>query len=52
MKAIRVKEFGGPEVLQLEDVPTPQPGPGEVLMNTFALWCDAFAINWLAEKMS
>ena len=28
MKAIRVKEFGGPEVLRLEEVPTPQPGPG------------------------
>ena len=36
MKAIRVKEFGGPEVLQLEDVPTPQPGPGEVLMRIYA----------------
>lgn len=32
MKAIRVKEFGGPEVLQLEEVPTPKPGPGEVLV--------------------
>ena len=36
MKAIRVKEFGGPEVLQLEEVPTPQPGPGEVLMRIYA----------------
>jgi NADPH2:quinone reductase len=27
-----VKEFGGPEVLQLEEVPTPKPGPGEVLV--------------------
>jgi NADPH:quinone reductase len=36
VKAIRVKEFGGPEVLQLEDVPTPQPGPGEVLMRIYA----------------
>ena len=36
MKAIRVKEFGGPEVLQLEDVLTPQPGPGEVLMRIYA----------------
>jgi NADPH2:quinone reductase len=32
MKAIHVHEFGGPEVLQLEDVLTPQPGPGEVLV--------------------
>ncbi len=29
MKAIRVKALGGPEVLTLEDVPEPKPGPGE-----------------------
>ena len=29
MKAIRVYEAGGPEVLRYEDVPDPQPGPGE-----------------------
>ncbi len=28
MKAIRVHEFGGPEVLRLGEVPTPRPGPG------------------------
>ena len=32
MKAIRVHKFGGPEVLQLDDVPDPVPGPGEVLV--------------------
>ena len=32
MKAIRFHEFGGPEVLKLEDVPDPEPGPGEVLV--------------------
>ena len=26
MKAIRVHEFGGPEVLRVEEVPTPEPG--------------------------
>ncbi len=30
MKAVRVHEFGGPEVLRYEDVPVPEPGPGEV----------------------
>ncbi len=30
MKAIIVHEFGGPEVLRYEDVPTPEPGAGEV----------------------
>jgi NADPH2:quinone reductase len=32
MKAIRVSEYGGPSVLKLEEVPTPQPGPNEVLV--------------------
>ena len=36
MKAIRVKEFGGPEVLRLEEVPTPRPGPGEVVVRMHA----------------
>lgn len=30
MKAIRVHRFGPPEVMQLEDLPAPTPGPGEV----------------------
>ncbi|NWG20139.1 MAG: quinone oxidoreductase [Chloroflexi bacterium] len=30
MRAIRVHEYGGPEVLRHEDVPLPHPGPGEV----------------------
>lgn len=32
MKAIRVHEFGGPEVLRIEDVPDPEPGPGQVVV--------------------
>jgi len=32
MKAIRVKEFGGPEKLQLEEVPNPKPGPGQIVV--------------------
>jgi NADPH2:quinone reductase len=32
MRAIQVQEFGGPEVLRLADVPTPEPGDGEVLV--------------------
>ena len=37
MKAIHVHEFGGPEVLRLEEVPTPQPRPGEVLVRMHAV---------------
>jgi len=36
VKAVRVHATGGPEVLQLEDVPTPSPGPGEVLIRVEA----------------
>ena len=32
MKAIRIHEDGGPEVLRHEDAPDPSPGPGEVLI--------------------
>jgi NADPH:quinone reductase len=32
MKAIRVHKFGGPEVMQIEEVPTPKPAPGQVLV--------------------
>ena len=36
MKAIRVHQFGGPDVLKLEDVPDPKPGTGEVLVRLHA----------------
>ena len=32
MKAIRVHQFGGPEMLRLEDVPDPQAGRGQVVV--------------------
>jgi NADPH:quinone reductase len=36
MKAIRVHEFGGPEVLKFEEVATPKPAAGEVLVRIHA----------------
>jgi len=36
MKAILVRQFGGPEVLKLEEVPTPQPAVGQVLVKIHA----------------
>jgi NADPH2:quinone reductase len=36
MKAIVVHEFGGPEVLKLEEVPTPKPAAGQVLVRVHA----------------
>lgn len=37
MRAIRLHENGGPEVLTLEDVPLPAPGPGEVQVRHTAI---------------
>lgn len=37
MKAIVIHEFGPPSVMRLEDVPTPEPGPGEVLIEVHAV---------------
>jgi NADPH2:quinone reductase len=36
-KAIRIHETGGPEVMRWEDVPTPDPGPGEALVKHAAV---------------
>ena len=32
MKAIQIKEFGGPEVLEHTELPDPEPGDGEILV--------------------
>ncbi|AUX22646.1 quinone oxidoreductase [Sorangium cellulosum] len=36
MRAIRPKAAGGPEVMQLEELPTPAPGPGEAVIRVEA----------------
>jgi NADPH2:quinone reductase len=36
MKAIQIHQTGGPEVLQLAELPIPQPGPGQVLIRVEA----------------
>ena len=37
MKAMVIREFGPPEVMRLEDVSMPAPGPGEVLIRVHAV---------------
>jgi NADPH2:quinone reductase len=36
VKAVRIHEYGGPEVLVYEDVPTPKPGPSQALVRVLA----------------
>lgn len=37
VKAVVIREFGGPEVLRLEDLPDPTPGPDEVVVEVHAV---------------
>lgn len=42
MKAIYVREYGGPERLTVEEIPRPEPGPGQVLVKI-----DASGVNFI-----
>ena len=37
MKALVVREFGGPEVMKIEEVPSPSAGPGQILIRVRAV---------------
>jgi NADPH2:quinone reductase len=44
VKAIFVREFGGPEVLKLEEIPTPRPAAGQVLVRIHAAGVNPYDI--------
>jgi NADPH:quinone reductase-like Zn-dependent oxidoreductase len=48
MKAIRIHSFGGPEVLNLEEIPRPIPQPGEVLIQQAATSVNP--VDWKARS--
>src|SRR5829696_3692965 len=55
VKAIQIEEFGGPEVLQLTDVPDPEPTDGQVVVDVARAgvnFADTHAIrnDYLAEQ--
>jgi NADPH2:quinone reductase len=52
-KAIRIHATGGPEVMRWEDVPMPDPGPGEVLVRHAAIglnYIDVYFRNGLYKS--
>ena len=48
MKAIRIHNYGGPEVLQYEDAPRPEPQAGEVLIRVHAAGVNP--IDWKVRE--
>jgi NADPH:quinone reductase-like Zn-dependent oxidoreductase len=48
MKGIRIHNFGGPEVLKYEDIPEPQPNPGEIRIKIIAAGVNP--IDWKIRK--
>lgn len=46
MKAVRIREFGGPEVLRFDDYPMPEMGPGDVLVKVEATSVSGFDIKY------
>lgn len=55
MKAIQIEEFGGPEVLKVVDLPDPEPGDGQVVVDVSRAgvnFADTHAIrnDYLAEQ--
>src|SRR3989449_6833923 len=48
MKAIRIHNYGGPEVLQYEDAPRPQPQAGEILVRVHAAGVNP--IDWKVRE--
>ena len=53
--AIRIHAYGGPEAMQWDDVPTPEPGPAEVLVHHAAVglnYIDVYFRNGLYKAPS
>src|SRR3954469_19619033 len=48
MKAIRLHQFGGPEVLRYEDAPRPEAAPGELVVRVAAAGVNP--IDWKVRE--
>jgi NADPH:quinone reductase-like Zn-dependent oxidoreductase len=52
MRAVVIHETGGPEVLQVEEIPEPEPGEGEVVVRVEAAAVNRFDLNQRAGGAS
>lgn len=50
MRAIQVNRFGGPDVLEVVEMPTPEPQPGEVLVRVHAAGINFFEVLMRADR--
>ena len=48
MKAIRINEFGGPDVMKLEDIERPVPAPDEILVKVYASGVNP--VDWVVRN--
>ena len=48
MRAVEVARFGGPDVLELRQLPDPSPGPGQVVVATSA--CDVLFVDTMIRS--
>ena len=48
MKAVQYNEFGGPEVLNIVELPDPHPGPGQIRVTVRAVGINP--IDWKQRK--
>ena len=57
MQAVQIHQFGGPEVMQIEEIPQPQPGPDEIKVQVMAAGVNPLdaktrdGSNFVAEKL-